>query len=200
MGVDCSVTYFLSELVTSVRTSWFSSSSSMVPRYPRRLSAKRGEASSFRHSIWPKWVRSPRVKRYSNLATLFLLGGASAGSGEAGCLRGHYRTLESWLSSRKLARMAALSFCTTARSSAMVLAARTLRINCLTFGTQWSARRVGVERADRVPRTGAHCAGVVLDAEATGGDCSRRRAWREWVVIWSTWSRAVRSMKRESLP
>lgn len=38
----------------------------------------------------------------------------------------------SWLSSRKLARIAALSFWMTARSSAMVLAARTLRINCLT--------------------------------------------------------------------
>ena len=40
--------------------------------------------------------------------------------------------LESPLSSRKLARMAALSFWTTARSSAMVLEALTLRINCLT--------------------------------------------------------------------
>jgi hypothetical protein len=41
-------------------------------------------------------------------------------------------TFESWLSSLKLARMAALSFCTTALSSAMVLEARTLRMNCLT--------------------------------------------------------------------
>ena len=41
-------------------------------------------------------------------------------------------TLESWLSSLKLARMAALSFCTTARSSAIVFAARTFRMNCLT--------------------------------------------------------------------
>jgi hypothetical protein len=43
-------------------------------------------------------------------------------------------TFESWLSSLKLARMAALSFCTTARSSAMVLEARTLRMNCFTAG------------------------------------------------------------------
>jgi len=56
-----------------VRTSWFSSSSSIVPRYPSLLSAKRGDANSLRHSIWPKCVRSPSVKRYNNLATLFLL-------------------------------------------------------------------------------------------------------------------------------
>lgn len=62
------------------------------------------------------------------------------------------------------------------------------------------SQAVGMVGADGGSRTGAHCADVVLDAEATGGDCSRRRAWREWVVIWSTWSRAVRSMKRESLP
>ncbi len=37
------------------------------------------------------------------------------------------------LSSRKLARMAALSFWITARSSAIVLAARTLRMNCFTI-------------------------------------------------------------------
>jgi hypothetical protein len=41
-------------------------------------------------------------------------------------------TLWSPLSSRKLARIDALSFWMTARSSAIVLAARTLRINCLT--------------------------------------------------------------------
>jgi hypothetical protein len=41
-------------------------------------------------------------------------------------------TLESVLSSLKLALIAALSFCTTARSSAIVLAARTLRMNCFT--------------------------------------------------------------------
>lgn len=43
-----------------------------------------------------------------------------------------YRRSELWLSSLKLALIAALSFCTTARSSAMVFAARTLRINCFT--------------------------------------------------------------------
>lgn len=40
--------------------------------------------------------------------------------------------LASPLSSLKLARIAALSFCTTARSSAMVFEARTLRMNCFT--------------------------------------------------------------------
>lgn len=45
----------------------------MVPRYPNRLSANRGEASSLRHSICPKCVRSPNVKRYNSLATLFRL-------------------------------------------------------------------------------------------------------------------------------
>lgn len=107
--------YFCNELVTSVRTSWFSSNSSIVPRYPNLLSAKRGDANSLRHSICPKCVRSPSVKRYSSFATLFR------------------RTLESPLSSRKLARIAALSFCTTARSSAMVFDARTLRMNCFTM-------------------------------------------------------------------
>ena len=107
--------YFCNELVTSVRTSWFSSNNSMVPRYPNLLSAKRGDARSFRHSICPKCVRSPNVNRYSSFATLFR------------------RTLESPLSSRKLARMAALSFWTTARSSAMVLEARTFRMNCFTM-------------------------------------------------------------------
>jgi len=43
-----------------------------------------------------------------------------------------YRKSELWLSSLKLALIAALSFCTTARSSAMVFAARTLRMNCFT--------------------------------------------------------------------
>jgi hypothetical protein len=47
-----------------------------------------------------------------------------------------YRILESWLSSLKLALIAALSFCTTARSSAIVLEARTLRMNCLTMCCQ----------------------------------------------------------------
>ena len=43
-----------------------------------------------------------------------------------------YRKSELWLSSLKLARMAALSLCTTALSSAIVLDARTLRMNCFT--------------------------------------------------------------------
>lgn len=47
-------TYFLSELVTSVNTSWFSSSKSIIPRYPSLLSANLGLATSLRHSIWPK--------------------------------------------------------------------------------------------------------------------------------------------------
>jgi hypothetical protein len=59
--------------VTSVRTSWFSSRSSMVPKYPNRLSANFGDASSFKHSICPKCVLSPRVKRYKSLATLLRL-------------------------------------------------------------------------------------------------------------------------------
>lgn len=52
---------------------------------------------------------------------------------------GTYRVLGSWLSSLKLARMAALSFWMTARSSAIVLAARTLRINCFTAAPEVSA-------------------------------------------------------------
>ena len=56
------------------------------------------------------------------------------------------------LSSLKLARMAALSFCTTDLSSAIVLEARTLRMNCLTdlgiSGSVWSLES-GL--------TGTHC-------------------------------------------
>lgn len=44
------------------------------------------------------------------------------------------RMPESWLSSRNEARIAALSFWMTARSSAIVLAERTFRMNCLTVG------------------------------------------------------------------
>jgi hypothetical protein len=47
-----------------------------------------------------------------------------------------YLTFESPLSSLKLALMAALSFCTTARSSAIVFEARTLRMNCFTANSQ----------------------------------------------------------------
>lgn len=124
---------FFKEFVTNVRTSWFSSSSNIVPRYPKRLSANRGEASSLRHSIWPKWVRSPSVKRYNSLATLFRLYVCEHHSPIAIVVIVYaYRTLESWLSSLKLALIAALSFCTTALSSAIVFAARTFRMNCLT--------------------------------------------------------------------
>jgi hypothetical protein len=51
-----------------------------------------------------------------------------------------YLTLESPLSSLKLALIAALSFCTTARSSAIVLEARTFRINCFTRNGQRGSR------------------------------------------------------------
>lgn len=44
-------THFLSEFVTSVKTSVLSSSRSMMPRYPNRLSLNLGLATSFRHSI-----------------------------------------------------------------------------------------------------------------------------------------------------
>lgn len=102
----------------------------MVPRYPNLLSANLGDASSFKHSICPKCVRSPRVNRYSSLATLFRLDSASTTVLQ---FKSHPDLVfESPLSSRKLALMAALSFCTTARSSAMVLDARTLRMNCFT--------------------------------------------------------------------
>jgi hypothetical protein len=47
-----------------------------------------------------------------------------------------YLTFESPLSSLKLALIAALSFCTTARSSAIVFEARTLRMNCFTVNSQ----------------------------------------------------------------
>ena len=123
--------HFFKEFVTRVRTSWFSSSSSIVPKYPNLLSAKRGDANSLRHSIWPKCVLSPSVNRYSSLATLFLLQSSQCLST---ALEGTWLhlMLESPLSSRKLARMAALSFCTTALSSAIVFEARTLRMNCFT--------------------------------------------------------------------
>mmetsp|Transcript_34608 Transcript_34608/g.102731 ORF Transcript_34608/g.102731 Transcript_34608/m.102731 type:complete len:230 (+) Transcript_34608:866-1555(+) len=47
---------FLSELVTSMSTSWRSSSSTMRPRYPMRFSAYPFAAISFRVSICPKCV------------------------------------------------------------------------------------------------------------------------------------------------
>jgi len=76
-----SFTHFFKELVTNVSTSWFSSSNNIVPRYPNRLSANRGDARSLRHSICPKCVRSPSVKRYNSFATLLRLhDGLSAGN------------------------------------------------------------------------------------------------------------------------
>lgn len=63
---------------------------------------------------------------------------------------GTHLTPESWLSSLKLALMAALSFWTTARSSAMVFAARTLRMNCFTS-------HISASRPDREAwRAGIH--------------------------------------------
>jgi hypothetical protein len=66
-----------------------------------------------------------------------------------------YLTFESPLSSLKLALMAALSFCTTARSSAMVFEARTLRMNCFTTNSQQAGRGGVLWRP-----TGAHTGGV----------------------------------------
>ena len=43
-------TYFLSEFVTNKCTSCLSSNNSIAPKYPIRLSVKRGEAISFKHS------------------------------------------------------------------------------------------------------------------------------------------------------
>ena len=96
----CTETHFFKELVTSVRTSWLSSSKSMIPRYPRRLSVKRGLATSFRHSIWPKWAGEPSMCMYRSFATLLC------------------RAYES--SSLKEALMAADSCWMRARSSATV--------------------------------------------------------------------------------
>jgi hypothetical protein len=133
------LTHFFKELVTNVSTSWFSSSNNIVPRYPNRLSANRGDARSLRHSICPKCVLSPRVKRYKSFATLFRLYSIPS-AGDRSPVFVSYLTFESPLSSRKLARIAALSFCTTARSSAMVFEARTLRMNCFTANSQQAGR------------------------------------------------------------
>lgn len=65
-------------------------------------------------------------------------------------------TPESWLSSLKLARMAALSFWTTARSSAIVFAARTFRMNCFTGSNvsrlQMEEARLAYRKSLRRPR------------------------------------------------
>lgn len=86
----------------------------------------------------------------STCAIVLLQHGARSGGGAEGvgglwCAVCIYRLSGSWPSSRKLALMAALSFCTTALSSAIVLAARTLRMNCLTAHERISERR-GVHR------------------------------------------------------
>ena len=79
-----------------------------------------------------------------------------------------YLTPWSALSSLKLARMDALSFWMTALSSAMVFAARTLRMNCLTAGSGevshwvavlisvWRAECEGAGRGRAATLTGAH--------------------------------------------
>lgn len=56
-----STAHFFSELVTSINTSWFSSSSNMMPKYPSRLSLNLGLATSLRHSIWPKCAGYPSM-------------------------------------------------------------------------------------------------------------------------------------------
>jgi hypothetical protein len=66
-----------------------------------------------------------------------------------------YLTFESPLSSLKLALIAALSFCTTARSSAIVFEARTLRMNCFTGESQ---REILEGYCRRL--TGAHVGGL----------------------------------------
>lgn len=89
---------------------------------------------------------SPRVPLFC--CSMGLVAGAERrGWGGCGvrCAVCIYRLSGSWPSSRKLALMAALSFCTTALSSAIVLAARTLRMNCLTAHERISERR-GVHR------------------------------------------------------
>jgi len=58
---DIKNTHFLREFVTRVRTSWLSSSNSMIPRYPNLLSANLGLATSLRHSIWPKCASDPSI-------------------------------------------------------------------------------------------------------------------------------------------
>jgi hypothetical protein len=47
---------FLREFVASMSTSACSERRSIIPRYPMRFSGKWGEATSFMHSSWPKWV------------------------------------------------------------------------------------------------------------------------------------------------
>lgn len=48
--------YFLRELVTSVNTSWFSSSNSIIPKYPNRLSVNLFNCASSGCAISAVWV------------------------------------------------------------------------------------------------------------------------------------------------
>ena len=126
--------------MTRVRTSWFSSRRSIVPRYPNRLSANRGDARSLTHSICPKCVRSPRVNRYLRVSLFYFLIQRTGWGGRHSSLRTFCCLTFPLGSSRKLVRMAADSFCITApintvnthsnrtrilRSSAIVFAALT---------------------------------------------------------------------------
>lgn len=47
--------------MASIRTSACSERRRSIPRYPMRFSGKWGEAISFMHSSWPKWVGYPVV-------------------------------------------------------------------------------------------------------------------------------------------
>lgn len=73
----------------------------------------------------------------------------------SGCNSTTHLTFESWLSFLKLERIAALSFCTTARSSAIVFAARTFRMNCFTMFFQHMHTAVR-----DAWRTRCHCGGL----------------------------------------
>jgi hypothetical protein len=103
-----------------------------------------------------------------------------------GISRAH-RTLWSPLSSRKLARIDALSFWMTALSSAMVLAARTLRMNCLTVGTFGSAfevmERLHGQGGGALTRT--HLGGSRRPAEGQMCSMTRSEGWRggRWSYI-----------------
>lgn len=55
----------------------------MIPKYPRRLSVNRGLATSFRHSIWPKWAGDPSMWMYSSFAILLCRAYTSSSLNEA---------------------------------------------------------------------------------------------------------------------
>lgn len=110
-----------------------------------------------------------------------------------------YLTLESALSSLKLALIAALSFCTTARSSAMVFEARTLRMNCFTRDNQLPDRGVWGMNCLRLTRThsrtlwGPRWAKLLNLASCRGikvlhGEKRNSKLWLEWLfwmyLIW----------------